>query len=37
MIVDWNNSSFKVASGIRPTIDYFGTTADRWPDFPWEH
>jgi hypoxanthine phosphoribosyltransferase len=38
MIVDWDkNTMYKIESGKRPDIDYFGTKADMWPDFPWEH
>jgi hypoxanthine phosphoribosyltransferase len=37
MMVDWYNSSYKIASGVRPSIDYVGTRATCWPDFPWEH
>lgn len=36
IIVDWNNSPYKIKHGKRPEIDYVGTTADKWPDFPWE-
>jgi hypoxanthine phosphoribosyltransferase len=37
IIVDWYNSSYKIASGKRPRIDFAGGTATMWPDFPWEH
>lgn len=37
MIVDWYNSSYKIASGRRPTIDFSADRATMWPDFPWEH
>jgi hypothetical protein len=36
IIVDWNNSPYKIKHGKRTRVDYIGTTADRWPDFPWE-
>lgn len=36
IIVDWYNSSYRIASGVRPRIHFTGTRADRWPDFPWE-
>ena len=36
MITDWYNSSYKIASGKRPTIDFAGERVTRWPDFPWE-
>lgn len=37
MIVDWPTSSFKIASGKRPHIDFWGDRVSLWPDFPWEH
>lgn len=37
MMVDWYNSEFKIASGRRPQIDFWGDRAEMWPDFPWEH
>lgn len=37
MIVDWYNSSYKIATGQRPRIDFWGDRATMWPDFPWEH
>jgi len=37
VIVDWSSSPYKCRSGTRPSIDYIGTTADKWPEFPWEH
>jgi hypoxanthine phosphoribosyltransferase len=37
MIVDWYTSSYKIASGERPKIDFMGDRATDWPDFPWEH
>ncbi|MFZ0774221.1 MAG: phosphoribosyltransferase family protein [Candidatus Sulfotelmatobacter sp.] len=37
IMVDWYNSSYKIASGRRPAIDFFADRATVWPDFPWEH
>jgi hypoxanthine phosphoribosyltransferase len=37
MITDWYTSSYKIASGKRPRIDFTGERVTRWPDFPWEH
>jgi uncharacterized protein len=37
MITDWYNSSYKIASGQRPAIDFAGERVTLWPDFPWEH
>lgn len=37
VIVDWPSSPYKCRFGTRPPIDYIGTTADKWPEFPWEH
>jgi hypoxanthine phosphoribosyltransferase len=37
IIVDWYNSTYKIASGKRPTIHFFADRATVWPDFPWEH
>jgi hypoxanthine phosphoribosyltransferase len=36
VIVDWPNSPYELKSGKRPTIDFIGTTVDKWPSFPWE-
>jgi hypoxanthine phosphoribosyltransferase len=37
IIVDWYTSSYRIISGERPKIDFFGDRATLWPDFPWEH
>lgn len=37
VIVDWPTSPYKLKLGKRPTIDFIGTTVDKWPEFPWEH
>jgi hypoxanthine phosphoribosyltransferase len=37
MITDWYTSSYKIASGVRPRIDFTGQRVTMWPDFPWEH
>jgi hypoxanthine phosphoribosyltransferase len=37
MITDWYNSTYKIAFGKRPAIDFVGTRVTKWPDFPWEH
>lgn len=37
IMVDWYTSSYKIASGKRPHIDFSGDKAIMWPDFPWEH
>ena len=37
MMIDWHTSSYKIASGKRPHIDFVGDKAVVWPDFPWEH
>jgi hypoxanthine phosphoribosyltransferase len=37
MITDWYTSSYKIASGKRPPIDFTGERVTAWPDFPWEH
>src|SRR2546425_2581181 len=35
MIIDWPTSDYKIASGKRPKIDFWGDRVRLWPDFPW--